>query len=225
MGQTWHDLLFAHWAVDADRLAAQMPAGLEPDRHDGVSYLGITPFRLTGLRIRGTIPLPRVSSFHELNARTYVTVGGKPGIWFFSLDAGSRIAVEGARRGFRLPYHHADMRSADRAGWIEYSSTRIEAPRPYVFEGRYRPTGAARPARPGSLEDFLVERYCLYTVDDNGALYRAEIHHPPWPLRRAQATIELNTMPPDGVSLPDEPPLLHYSERQDVLVWSLDRVA
>ena len=224
MGQTWHDLLFAHWRADADALAALLPPGLELDRWDGAAYLGITPFRLSGLRLRGTVPLPGISAFLELNVRTYVTAGGKPGIWFFSLDASSRLAVEAARRAYRLPYHHAEMRAVERTGWHDYATARIGAPRPYVFEGRYRPVAVARPARPGTLEHFLVERYCLYAAGADGVLHRAEIHHPPWPLRRAEARIELNTMPPDGISLPDEAPLLHLSERQDVLIWSLERV-
>jgi uncharacterized protein YqjF (DUF2071 family) len=225
MGQTWDELLFAHWSVDAHELGPHLPPGLDLDRFDGSAYVGITPFRLTGLRLRGTVPLPGVSSFLELNVRTYVTAGGKPGIWFLSLDASSRLAVEAARRTYRLPYFHAAMRATGRGGRVEYRGARRDASRPHVFEGAYRPVGAARPARAGSLEAFLVERYCLYAADARGRLYRAEIHHPPWPLRRAEAELDLNTMPPDGIDLGGEPAQLHFSERQDVLIWPLERVA
>jgi uncharacterized protein YqjF (DUF2071 family) len=225
MAQTWDDLLFAHWPVDARELEAHLPAGLELDRHDGVAYLGITPFRLTGLRLRGTVPLPRISSFLELNVRTYVTAGGKPGIWFFSLDASSRLAVEGARRVYRLPYFHAAMRSARRGARIDYRCARRDASRPHVFEGAYEPVGEPQPAPPGSLEAFLVERYCMYSADKRGRLYRAQIHHPPWPLQGAGAEVDLNTMPPDGISLVGDPSLLHFSGRQDVLVWRPEEVA
>src|SRR3954453_16381426 len=109
MGQTWEHLLFAHWRVDPEELRRLLPEGLELDTHDGEAWLGITPFRLTGLRLRGTLPLPRLSAFHELNVRTYVVADGKPGIWFFSLDADHRLAVLGARRLYRLPYHRARM--------------------------------------------------------------------------------------------------------------------
>jgi uncharacterized protein YqjF (DUF2071 family) len=215
MAQTWDHLLFAHWAVDD----LDVPAGLELDRFDGKAWLGITPFGISGLRLRGTIPLPLASTFLELNVRTYVTAGGKPGIWFFSLDAESRGAVEVARRWYRLPYHQARMQAERRGELVDYSSARQEAERPYVFEGRYRPTGPVKQARPGSLEHFLSERYCLY-AEHAGRLHRAEIHHPPWPLQRAEAELELNTMPPDGVELAGEP-LLHFSERQDVVIWPL----
>jgi uncharacterized protein len=215
MAQTWEHLLFAHWPVDD----LDVPAGLELDRFDGKAWLGITPFRVSGLRLRGTIPLPRASSFLELNCRTYVTVGGKPGIWFFSLDAESRGAVEVARRWYRLPYYEARMQAERRGELVDYSSVRDRAERPYVFEGRYRPTGPVQPARKGSLEHFLAERYCLYAAH-RGKLHRAEIHHPPWPLQPAEAELELNTMAPDGVELGDDP-LLHYSERQDVVIWPL----
>jgi uncharacterized protein YqjF (DUF2071 family) len=221
--QTWRDLLFAHWAVDGAALARLLPQGVALDRFEGEAYLGITPFALSGLRLRGTLPVPRVSSFLEVNVRTYVTAGGRPGIWFLSLDASSRLAVEAARRLYRLPYHHATMSAIARDGAVDYASARIGAERPYVLEARYGGVGPAAAARPGTLEAFLAERYCLYAVD-RGRLCRAEIHHPPWPLQRAQARIELNTMPPDAVPVGDERPLLHYAARQDVLVWSLEPV-
>jgi hypothetical protein len=225
MGQTWERLLFAHWRVPAGAVRKLVPAEVEVDTFDGSAWLGITPFRVDALRLRGLPPAPGISSFLELNVRTYATRDGKPGIWFFSLDAASRLAVEAARRTYRLPYHHARMR-ADREGdWIRYESTRLgRPPRPYVFSGRYRPTGPVSPAEPGSLEYFLTERYCLYTVHDE-RLHRAEIHHPPWPLQPAQASVELNTMPPDALGLPDDPPLLHVAARQDVVIWPLRPVA
>ena len=221
MGQTWEDLLFAHWRVPVEAARKHVPHGLEVDEHDGSAWLGITPFRLTGLRGRGTIPLPYVSSFLELNVRTYVRAEDKPGIWFFSLDASSRLAVEAARRTYRLPYFHARM-SASRSGeWIAYECARLsEGGR--VFSGRYRPSGAVATAAPGSLEWFLAERYCLYTTDQRGTLARAEIHHELWPLQPAEAEIELTSISP--LELHGDP-LLHFSRRQDVVIWPLERVA
>jgi uncharacterized protein YqjF (DUF2071 family) len=166
-----------------------------------------------------------VSSFLELNVRTYVTAGGKPGIWFFSLDASSRLAVEAARRTYKLPYFQARIGAEPQGEWLEYESARVEnRGGPHVFDGRYRPSGEVFHAAPGSLEEFLAERYCLYTVDGRGRLYRAEIHHPPWPLQPAEATIELNTMAPADLALSDEGPLLHFARVQDVVIWPLERV-
>jgi uncharacterized protein len=212
-GQTWERLLFAHWRVDEDALRAHVPEELALETFDGSAWLAITPFRLSGLRLRGTLPLPRLSSFPELNVRTYVRRGDRPGIWFFSLDAASRWAVTAARRTYRLPYHLARMRVAARGGWVEYSSARTG----HVFEGRYRATGAVFRAEPGTLEHFLTERYCLWTYGPA----RAEIHHPPWPLQRAEAELEVNTMAPSGIELAGDP-LCHYAERQDVVIWSLE---
>jgi uncharacterized protein YqjF (DUF2071 family) len=211
-GQTWEHLLFAHWRADEGALRAHVPDQLEIETLDGSAWLAITPFRLSALRLRGTLPLPLVSSFPELNVRTYVRRGDRPGIWFFSLDAASRWAVAAARRTYRLPYHLARMRVAARNGWVEYSSARTG----HVFEGRYRPTGAVFRAEPGTLEHFLTERYCLWT---HGPA-RAEIHHAPWLLQPAEAELELNTMAPEGIELAGDP-LCHYAERQDVVIWSL----
>jgi uncharacterized protein YqjF (DUF2071 family) len=178
----------------------------------------VTPFVLTGFRFRGTVPLPRLSTFPELNVRTYVTADEKPGIWFFSLDAASRLAVEGARRSYKLPYFHARM-SAQRSGErVAYAAERADASG-RRFDATYRPIGEMFNAEVGSLEWFLTERYCLYAVD-RGRLHRAEIHHPPWPLQEAEVDLRANTMPPPQLTL-EGSPLCHFSRRQDVLIWPL----
>jgi uncharacterized protein len=222
MGQTWEDLLFAHWRVDPEALRPLVPEALRLQTHDGAVWLGITPFKISALRLRGTLPLPRVSSFLELNVRTYVTAGGKPGLWFFSLDASSQLAVEAARRAYKLPYFRARISAVRREGCIEFDSSRVDSrSAPHVFSAHYRPSGEELTAQPGSLKEFLTERYCLYAVDERGRLHRAEIHHSPWPLRPAEARIELNTMAPSGLELPDEQPLLHFAAVQDVVIWPL----
>jgi uncharacterized protein YqjF (DUF2071 family) len=220
LAQSWEDLLFAHWRVEAEQVRKLVPPALELEEHEGSAWLGITPFVLTGFRLRGTLPLPRVSTFPELNVRTYVTAGGKPGIWFFSLDAASLVAVEAARRAYKLPYFQARMEAARRGGAIAYSSARREAARPFCFEATYGGEGDPAVPAPGSLEHFLTERYCLYAQDETG-LRRAEIHHGPWRIRPAAVSLELNTMPPEGIDVQGEP-LYHLAERQDVLIWPLE---
>gem|GEM_PF-2351696 len=197
MAQTWQDLLFAHWRVPISVVRANVPAELPIDEFDGAAWVGVTPFRLTGLRARWTYPLPVLSVFPELNVRTYVTLGGKPGIYFFSLDAGSALAVTAAKRFYRLPYFWSEVAVRSEGGEVVYRSRRRgEGSR--RFAATYRPEGRELQARPGSLEHFLTERYCLYTVDE-GVVLRAEIHHPPWPLQPADATLRENTMAPPGM--------------------------
>jgi uncharacterized protein YqjF (DUF2071 family) len=163
------------------------------------------------------LPLPYVSSFRELNVRTYVTHDGKPGIWFFTLDAASVLAVEGAKRLYRLPYHRARMTVERADEYVHYESARTGA----AFSARYRGEGDLLRAEEGTLEWFLTERYCLYT-EDGGRLYRADIHHPPWDLQRGEAHVDLNTIAP--VTLPAEEPHVLFSPRQDVVVWPLHEV-
>jgi uncharacterized protein len=216
MGQTWDDLLFVHYRVPLDELRALVPDGLEVEEHSGSAWLGVTPFVITGLRARGLLPLPFASSFRELNVRTYVTRDDKPGIWFFSLDASSQLAVEAARRLYRLPYFRADITVRRRGAEIVYDCSRGGGK---AFSATYRPSGGAVAAEPGSLEHFLTERYCLY-AEHEGRIHRAEIHHRPWPLQPAEARIELDTMPPLKVA--DDDPLVHFSARQDVVIWPLE---
>ena len=223
MGQTWYSLLFAHWAVRPEALRPLIPQPLELDLRDGQAWLGVTPFVVGGLRLRGTPPLPWLSRFSELNVRTYVDYGAHPGIYFFSLDAARLAAVAAARRAYRLPYFHAEMSARQRGGKVHYESERIDSSGPPAkLRACYGPTGPPLPVDDGSLERWLSERYRLYVVDERGRALRADIHHPPWPLQPAGATIELNTMArPLGLELVSDP-LLHYSARQDTLIWPLE---
>jgi uncharacterized protein len=142
-----------------------------------------------------------------------------PGVCFFSLDTGSRSAVLGARLAYGLPYLHADMSLQDTGDWIRYRSRRVSNPAA-EFVGEYRPVGDARESQPGTIEHFLTERYCLYTVGVRGRVRRAHIHHAPWRLQRAEARIEKNTKAQAaGITLPDAPPLLHFCREMKVLVW------
>lgn len=227
MAQTWRDLLFAHWSLPAEALARVLPAGLPLDTFDDRAWIGITLFQLSGLRPRGALPPPLASRFAELNVRTYTTLDGRPGIYFLSLDAASALAVLAARRAYRLPYFTARMRIRREAGAIEYRSERSGADTPdAVFDATYRPVGSVSHAAAGSLEYFLTERYCLYTVDEQGTPLRADIQHPPWPLQRAEAAIRRNSMTrPWAIELPGEPPLLHFSALQKVLIWPLQPAA
>jgi uncharacterized protein YqjF (DUF2071 family) len=180
----------------------------------------VTPFVMRGVRPRGAPPFPFVSAFPELNVRTYVTTGGKPGIWFISLDAGSRLAVQMARLGFSLPYFKARMRASE-GQQIDYTSVRRDwRGGAAEFRGRYQPVGEVYQSQPGHLDHWLTERYCLYSVDDAGALYRGEIHHPMWPLQRGEVEIDSNTMAAaQGIELPEIAPLVHFSKRLDVVGW------
>jgi uncharacterized protein YqjF (DUF2071 family) len=226
MAQSWHDLLLAHWPVNARKLRARIPDQLEIDTFDGQAWLAIVPFRMTDVRLRGTLSVPWLSRFPELNVRTYVPRGGKPGVWFFSLDAGNSLAVAIARSWFHLPYFRARMSCAEREGWIHYQSERTHRGAPAGFlKGRYRSVGDVFFPQVGTLEYFLTERYCLYAVDGRGQIIRGEIHHLAWPLQVAEAEFAGNTMAEAaGIALPARKPLLHFAKRQDVGVWWPERL-
>src|SRR5260370_4686825 len=179
----WHDLLFMHWPIDVGLLRPLVPPALEIDTHDGQAWIGVVPFHMTGVRPRFIPWLPWLSAFAEINVRTYVTTGGKPGVWFLSLDAAKRTAVRLARWTYQLPYYFARISVQERQGRIVYQSLR---PHPGVGEGHfaatYRPTGARYRSAPGSLDEWLTDRYCLYTADGKARIFRGEIHHHPRPL-------------------------------------------
>ncbi len=222
MAQVWHDLLFAHWPVSVQDLRSHLPPGLNPDSFDGSGWLGVVPFRMSGIRPRQLPALPWLSAFPELNVRTYVKVGGISGVYFFSLDAGNPVAVALGRGIFKLPYFRARMTLTIVDHVVHYTSHRTQSGAPPAeLRARYRPTAPAFSATAGSLEQWLTERYCLYTVDSGGRVVRIHIHHPQWQLQAAEAVFDRNTMAAaHGVVLPPMEPLLHFSRRQDVIVWS-----
>ncbi len=227
MAQVWHDLLFAHWPMDPEEIRARLPAALELETFDGRAWLGVIPFRMSGVRLRWTPALPWVSAFPELNVRTYVQHGGQPGVWFFSLDAANPLMVVAARTWFHLPYFRARMSCARDGEDVVYSSTRAHAGAPEAeLAGCYGPRGKVVSARPGTLEHWLTERYCLYALSRRGDVLRANIHHAPWRLAPAYAGFERNTMlGAHGFEMRESAPSLLFARRQDVVVWPPHRVA
>jgi uncharacterized protein YqjF (DUF2071 family) len=229
MRQRWNDLLFAHWPVPASVLRSLVPPAFELDTFDKKAWVGVVPFHISDFSVRAVPALPGVSAFAELNVRTYVTLDGKPGVYFFSLDAASAMAVTGARMLFNLPYYLASMNVSEDGGDILYRSTRESTSRAMhgdhaQFAATYAPDEpVAFIAEPGSLEYFLTERYCLYGVDHHAQPFRLDIHHLPWRLQHAYADIGVNTMC-EANGIPTEAfggatPFLHFSKRQDMVGW------
>ncbi len=220
--QSWLDLAFLHWRLPADRLRPLLPAGLELETFDGTAWIGVVPFRMR-IRPRFVPPVPRLGFFPEINVRTYVRAGDKPGVWFLSLDARNPLAVWAARRFFHLPYHRARMKAGLEPDGVRYASRRVHGEA--VFHARYRPTSAVYEAAPGTLDHFLTERYCLYASGPRGLL-RIDVHHAPWPLQKAELELESSSMlEPLGLESPRDPPLLHFARRIDVALWSPRPVA
>jgi uncharacterized protein YqjF (DUF2071 family) len=220
MGQTWRDLLFMHWPVEPERLRPHVPEAIPIDTFDGSAWIGVTPFAVTGARPRLVLPVPGAARFPEVNVRTYATIDGRPGIWFFSLDTPNPLINEAARRAYRVPYFRSRIamrKDGDRIRWAS-QRTQQDAP-PAALALSYEPVGPLFTPEPGSFEQFATERYCLYVVDERQQVICADIHHPPWPLRRAEADIAHNSMGAEvGLDLSGDP-LLHLAPRQDVVFW------
>jgi uncharacterized protein YqjF (DUF2071 family) len=226
MIQHWHDLLFAHWAVPPEHVRPFVPRELELDLFEGRAWVGVIPFWMSNVRIRALPPIPTASTFPELNVRTYVRAPqerDKPGVYFFSLDAASFLAVIGARAGGGLPYFWANMQVQAADDEIIYGSKRKSARNPAEFAGRYRPVGPVSTAK-SDLEYFVTERYCLYTVR-SGKVHRIQIHHLPWPLQPAEAQFDRNTMAKaSGIELPSDRPVLHFAKFLEVYIFAPEEV-
>ncbi len=217
----WQTLLFVHWPVPPAAVRPLVPPALELDTLEGSAWVGLVPFTMPVVRATCLPPIPSMHRFHECNVRTYVTCGGEPGVYFFSLDAASRLAVWGARRFWHLPYHHARIDLRREGDVVQYSVDRSRQT-DATLRCAWR-IGAPRPrSRPGSLDHFLTERYMLWTVDGHGRPRCGRVRHEPWMLRDAQM-LELNDhlVRAAGITVPDEPPVLFCADHLEILAWPL----
>lgn len=224
MKMTWSDLLFAHWAMEPEMVAKRLPTGVALDTRDGRAWVGVVPFLMSNTSPRLCPRIPGLSRFLELNVRTYVTVDGKPGVWFFSLDAESRVAVRVARAAFNLPYMDARMSMVRSEGAIDYFSTRTHRGEATAnYDASFSRSGDFLQVDSGSLEHWLTSRYCLYSANRRGHIFRGEIDHPPWRLASANYTERVNTMGEGfGFHFHGRPHLL-VADRVDVRAWLVSR--
>jgi hypothetical protein len=232
LSQSCNDLLFAHFAIDPPTLRRLVPDALTLDLYDGVAWLTVSPSSISHMRPSGIPALPGLSFFQQVNLRTYVTVQGKPGLYYFSVDTGSLSAVWFARVFFRMQYWHSGIQISGatlqarkpETPTIHFRSSRLHGPAAIEgsakFEVEYAPEGEPRLARRGSLDEFLVERYCVYSLNRR-RLYRTEVHHQPWPLQPVRVKIRANSLAePFGLELPIVPDVCHFSRSLKMLVWA-----
>lgn len=225
MRMTWSDLLFAHWPVDPNLVTPLLPPHLTLDTRDGSAWIGVVPFLMSNIAPRCCPPIPKLSRFLELNVRTYVVHEGKPGVWFFSLDAENPIAVRVARATFNLPYMDAKMSCVkEPSSMINYRSTRTHRNEPpAILDASYQATGDTFHAQSGTLEHWLTARYCLYSANRKNDLYRGEIDHPPWSLSKAELNVRENSMgSPLGIDFTNAPHLL-FAQPITVHAWAATR--
>ena len=226
MHQTWGKLLFLHWPVPARALRPLIPGRLEIDTCEGTAWISVTPFTMWDIRLAMMPALPYLSTSHEVNVRTYVHLGGVPGVWFLSLDAGNALAVLGARLGFHLPYFQARMALEEEGRRIHFRSDRIHwGTSKAAFEAIWSRGESCPEAEPGTLDFFLIERYCLYAARGD-RLYRGRIHHRPWPLCEVDLeNLSSSMIASHGLPTPTEEPLLHGQRAPlHVSIWPPRRV-
>jgi uncharacterized protein len=219
--QSWNDLLFVHYLCPKKKLRHLVPESLTLQEFNGECWIGIIPLKMDAVTMRPFPAIPRVSYFLELNVRLYVEFEGKSGVYFLSLDATNPLAVWLGKYLFHLPYKHADIEFKKENDKRFFHSRRKEGEDQSEFSLTYSPTSEIFEAKPGTLEHFLTERYCLYTQTQKG-LFRGNVHHIPWPLQKSKAEVFSNTILP--FQLGETKPHILYSKGVDVILWNLEKI-
>lgn len=223
MKQTWSELLLANYPIKLEVLRRLVPDALPLDSFNGMGWIGVVPFQMSGVRLRGLPPVPGTDRFPELNVRTYVTLNGKPGVYFFNLDAANHLAVWAAKTFYHLPYQHAAMKLQQNGAIIDFESKR-SCDANAQLACSYKPISEPFYAAKGSFDEWMAERYCFYTVNKKGVPLRCDILHQPWLLQHAEAEFRLNTiLTKQGIQVANNKPTLHFSKKIEVRAWPLVR--
>lgn len=206
-----------HWSIPADAVRACVPEALELDLWEGRAFIGVVPFRMEQIR-PSWLPRRLGLDFLELNLRTYVHYRGEPGVWFFSLEASSRLAVQAARAGWSLPYWYASMQTARHESRIAFTSSRDAGDARLDVE--YEIGEPIGPSIPGTFEHFLLERYLLFSAH-RGKILEGQVHHPPYLAHRAHVLrVEQTLTQAAGLPALSRPPeIAHFSPGVDVEVF------
>ena len=221
MHQTWSEVLFIHYPIQYDVLRKLVPDVLNIDSYNGTCWIGVVPFHMSAVRLRGLPPIPGTDQFPELNVRTYVTLDGKPGVYFFSLDAANRLAVKGAKTVYHLPYWYARMEMITNSSTTQFTCKRVHNDE-IELTCSYHPTSDTFRAEAGSFEHWMVERYCFYTLNKAGVPLRCNILHEPWTLQTAEARLKVNTiLSKQNIHVEEDEAIVHYAKKIDVRAWPL----
>lgn len=219
--QSWTDILFAHYPIKLEVLHKLVPEVLPLDSFNGMGWISVVPFYMSCIRLRGMPVVPGTAHFPGLNIRTYVTLNGKPGVYFFSLDAANPLAVKLAKTFYHLPYLYANMMMKQNGSIIDFESTR-RRDHGVKLVCKYRPVSDPYYAKKGSFDEWMSERYCFYTLNNKGLPFRCDILHEPWKLQNAEAEFSYNTiLSEQGIQVESDQPIIHFSKKLEVRAWPL----
>jgi uncharacterized protein YqjF (DUF2071 family) len=215
-GQRWTDLTMLHWPVDPAVVAPLLPAGTVPDVLDGVTYVGLVPFVMAGVRIFGTPPLPHLSGFAETNVRLYAydPRTGVRGVVFRSLEAARLAPVVAARVSYHLPYLWARMsvrHGVDAGAPTVAYETRRRWPGPRGLESTVRVRIGERLVA-DELAAFLTARWGLFSTWYGGRTAYAPVDHEEWPLHTGELLdLSDQLVEAAGLPAPEGPPHVLWS--------------
>ena len=208
--QRWNHNGLVHWPYPPEQVRPLLPPGLELDVFDGSAWVSLILFQCEGTRLPGLPAVPFLSTFTEINLRTYVTApGDRPALWFFSLEAPNPALILGARLA-GVPYYAARTSVRVDDDVIEYRSRRVVG-KAATLEARLRTGPPYRDEELRALDHFVTARWGAYSRVA-GSLRYTPVEHPLWPLHHAEL-LDLDQTLTDAAGLPppEGPPLVHHA--------------
>jgi uncharacterized protein len=199
----WTDVLFIHFRVNREALRTVVPAELQIDTHDGQAYISLVAFTqrrlrpVVGGRLAALLAAP-LAEHPFLNLRAYVRRGSDCGIFFLAEWIPNRLAVFVGPRTYGLPYrvgtlrHRCDLERGVFDARVTSRDGRL------VASADFDPRSLA-PAKLGTLDAFLLERYVAFTR--RGAVIRRfAVEHERWPqvsvdVRSTELTLLMRSLP------------------------------
>ncbi len=226
MSQSWRNLLFIHWPIPPEILRPHIPSTLEIDTYNRSAWLGVVVLVIEGIHPRGLSSISLTPTFPEINVRTYVHYDGKPGVFFLSLDVENWASNTIAKRWYHLPYKKAAVTFRKEGQTFYCKSVRKEkASPPFSFQVKYSPVSEVYFPKEGTLDHWLTERYCLFSSNNGSNIFCGEIQHCPWPLQKAEAEINRNTLLTRyKINSTEIQPISYFSKGVDTLFWNIKKV-
>ena len=213
--QEWNNAIFFHFKVDLEELKKHVPKELEIDLFRGESWVSVVAFTMEKIRPKNIPAFSPISNFHEINIRTYVKKNNKTGVYFLSIEGGTKLSCKIAKYISDLPYRYSLIERSSK----HYSSINLKFKDELCFKFEI----GKQIEQKSELDNWLTERYALFQETDN-YINEYEIHHLPWLVNDVEVKSLKCFYPRFKNLLNNKPDKMQYSKGVKVVAWGKNRI-